>query len=219
MPERNERQSSADRRDQGQLEGEDFNEPALHQVVASEAVLLLTVMVCTVMIWNNNVNVYGISYFGVTTPTLPIVAIGFLAGSVILIMASRKFPDVPPYGLVKWTLRIVSVGILLLLLTPYTLDTFFNWTHMILGASIFIVELYTGGVLCFRHLHDRLSKYALIIQFMGGVLAALSLPDNMLNFMLEGEVIFQIGFMVLLNHLLRTEPSLVTSALPPQPEG
>ena len=199
--------------------GEEFSDPALHQVIASEIVLLLTVMVCTIMIWNNNVNVYGISYFGVTTPTLPIVAIGFVVGSAILIMASRKLPSTSPYGLVKVTLRVVSVGIVLLLLTPYTVDTFFNWAHMTLGAIIFAIEMYTGAVLCFRHMRDVLSKWALALQFFGGVLAMFSLPNNMLNFMLEGEVLFQLGFMVLLNHLLRTQPSEVANPLSPDIGG
>lgn len=214
-------QGNTNRRDKDEIDDDDddFSEPVLHQVVASEAVLLLTVMVCTVMIWNNNVNVYGISYFGVTTPTLPIVALGFVAGGVMLIMASQKFPSRAPYGLVKWTLRIVSVGIVLLLLTPYTVDTFFNWTHMTLGAAIFATELYTGGILCFRHMRDRISKWALGIQFFGGLLAMFSLPNNMLNFMIEGEVIFQLGFMVLLNHLLRSEPSMIGEPIPPEAQG
>ncbi len=197
----------------------DYSDPALQQVITSEIVYLLTVMVCTVMIWNNNVNVYGISYFGVTTPTVPIIAIGFVTGSTILIMASRKIPSTPPYGLVKATLRIVSIGIVLLLLTPYTVDTFFNWAHMTLGAIIFAIEMYTGAVLCVKHMHDRFSKWALALQFFGGILAMFSLPDNMLNFMLEGEVLFQIGFMVLLNHLLRAQPSIYAQPLSPDIQG
>ncbi len=212
-------QGSANRRDKDEIDVDDFSEPVLYQVMASEAVLLLTVMVCTVMIWNNNVNVYGISYFGVTTPTLPVIALGFVGGGIMLIMASRKFPSRAPYGLVKWTLRTVSVGIVLLLLTPYTLDTFFNWMHMTLGAAIFATELYTGGILCFRHMRDRISKWAFGIQFLGGLLAMCSLPDNMLNFMIEGEVIFQLGFMVLLNHLLRSEPSILSEPIPPEAQG
>ncbi len=198
---------------------EEFSDPALHQVVASEIVLLLTVMVCTIMIWNNNVNVYGISYFGVTTPTIPIVALGFVAGGAILIMASRKLPSYAPYGLVRLTLRVVSVGMVLLLLTPYTVDTFFNWAHMTLGAIIFAIEMYTGAVLCFKHMRDLISKWALALQFFGGLLAMFSLPNNMLNFMLEGEVIFQLGFIVLLNHLLRAQPSEVTNRLSPDIQG
>lgn len=218
MLSRGKRPDLAKRRAKEELD-EEFSDPALHQVIASEIILLLTVMVCTIMIWNNNVNVYGISYFGVTTPTLPIVAIGFVAGSAILIMASRKLPSFAPYGLVRLTLRVVSVGIVLLLLTPYTVDTFFNWAHMSLGAIIFAIEMYTGAVLCFRHMHDLLSKWALALQFFGGVLAMFSLPNNMLNFMLEGEVIFQLGFMVLLNHLLRTQPSEVANPLSPDIQG
>ncbi|TAN23618.1 MAG: hypothetical protein EPN30_07305 [Actinomycetota bacterium] len=188
----------------------------LHQLVASEVVLLTTVLVCTIMIWNDKVNIYGISYFGVTTPTLPVVAVGFVVGSWMLIMASSKLPNFAPYGLVKFTLRVVSVGIVLLLLTPYTLDAFFNWTHMILGGAIFAVEMYTGTVLCFKYLRDRVARYALALQFLGGILAMFSLPDNMLNFMLEGEVIFQLGFMVLLNHLMQIQPSTAVSPLSPE---
>ncbi len=197
-----------------EIDAPEMSDPVLHQVIVSEIVLLSTIMVCTIMIWNNNLNVYGISYFGVRIPTLPVVAFGFVAGSIILIMASRKLPDFAPFGLVKLTLRVVSVGIVLLLLTPFTVDTFFNWTHMTLGAIIFAIEMYTGVVLCFKHLQDRVSKWALALQFFGGVLAMLSVPDNMLNFMIEGEVIFQLGFMILLNHLLRTEPEMVANSLP-----
>lgn len=194
-------------------------DPVLHQIIASEIVLLLSVMICTVMIWNNNLNIYGISYFGVTTPTVPIIAIGFVAGGILLILASRKIPGTPPHGLIRMTLRIVSVGLIMLLLTPYTLDTFFNWTHMAMGSMIFIIELYTGGVICFKYQRDRLSKYALAIQFLGGVIAAFSLPDNMLNLMLEGEVVFQLGFILLLNHILRTQPAAEASPLSPRANG
>ena len=209
-------QSRTNRRHKDEIDVDQLSEPVLYQVVASEAVLLLTIFVCTVIIWNSKVNVYGISYFGVKAPTLPVVALGFVGGGIMLIMASRKFPSRAPYVLVKWTLRIVSVGIVLLLLTPYTVDTFFNWTHMLLGAAIFVTELYTGGILCFRHMRDRISKWAFGIQFLGGLLAMFSLPDNMLNFMIEGEVIFQLGFMVILNHLLRTEPSMIGEPIPPE---
>ena len=212
-------QSSANRRDKDEIDVDEFSEPVLYQVVASEAVLLLTIFVCTVIIWNSKVNVYGISYFGVKAPTLPVVALGFVGGGIMLIMASRKFPSRAPYVLVKWTLRIVSVGIVLLLLTPYTVDTFFNWTHMMLGAAIFTTELYTGGILCFRHMRDPISKWAFGIQFLGGLLAMSSLPDNMLNFMIEGEVIFQLGLMVILNHLLRTEPSMIGEPIPPEAQS
>jgi len=191
----------------------------LHNLIVSEIILLSTVLVCTVMIWNNNVNVYGISYFGVTTPTLPIVAIGFAVSSSLLLIASTKLPLVAPFGLVKLTIRVASVGIVLLLLTPYTLDTFFNWTHMALGATIFAIEMYTGAVLCFGHMQDRVSKWALATQFFGGLLAAFSLPNNMLNFMLEGEVIFQIGFMILLNHFLRAQPEIAANSLTPDTQG
>ncbi len=204
---RRKRKDQPDRKTSAEIAVSEHPDTPRHQLVASEIVLLATVLVCTIMIWNDNVNIYGISYFGVTTPTLPVVAIGFVVGSLILITASKKLPDFAPYRLVKFTLRVVSVGIVLLLLTPYTVDTFFNWTHMILGGVIFAIEMYTGAVICFRHLPDRVSRIALGIQFLGGLLAMFSLPDHMLNFMLEGEVIFQLGFMVSLNHLLQIPPA------------
>lgn len=107
----------------------------------------------------------------------------------------------------------------LLLLTPYTLDTFFNWAHMAIGATIFAIEMYTGAVLCFEHTQDRVSEWALATQFFGVLLAAFSLPNNILNFMLKGEVIFQIGFMILLNHFLRARRAIAANPLTPDAQG
>lgn len=171
-------------------------------LIISEIVIFTTITICTALIWNNNLNIYGISYFGVNFKSLPIIATGFVIGSIFLNISSSRLPNAPYERLLRFTLKIVAFGILLMLLTPYTVDTFFNWTHMAVGAAIFATEMYAGVYLAFRHSRDLFSRIALLVQFVGGLLAMFSLPDNMLNFMLQGEVIFQFGFMVLINHLL-----------------
>lgn len=176
----------------------------LRSLIPSELILFATIAICTVVLQSNLVNVYGISYFGIRLKTIPIVAAGFVIGGSLLYLTSNKITaQEEPWRLIRLTLRVVAVGIVLLLLTPYTLDTFFNWTHMAIGAAIFALQMYMSAVVTFRYSKDKISKIALLVQFIGGVLAMLSLPDNMLNFMLEGEVIFQIGFMALLNRTIR----------------
>lgn len=176
----------------------------LRTLIASELILFATIAICTIVLHSNQVNIYGISYFGVRLETLPIVATGFSIGGFLLVYSSKKLPThQKPWQLIQLTLRVVGIGIVLLLLTPYTVDTFFNWTHMIIGALIFALQMYCGIVITLRFSADRISKLALLVEFIGGVLAMFSLPDNMLNFMLEGEVIFQVGFMIQLNRAVR----------------
>ena len=170
----------------------------------AESVLFASILICTLVLHSDKVNTYGISYFGVRLVTLPIIATGFVLGGALLVSCSNRLPNfTQPWKLIKITLRCVGVGIVLLLLTPYTVDTFFNWTHMTIGAAIFATQMYAGAVIVFKYQKDNVTTFALLIEFIGGILAMFSLPDNMLNLMLEGELIFQIGFMMILNRILR----------------
>lgn len=189
--------------------------PARRLALAAESVLFATIWICTVVLHSDKVNTYGISYFGVKMTTLPIIATGFVLGGALLVSSSNRLQNLTqPWRLIKITLRCVGIGIVLLLLTPYTVDTFFNWTHMTIGAAIFATQMYAGSVIVFKYQKDNVTIIALLIEFIGGILAMFSLPDNMLNLMLEGEIIFQIGFMVILNRTLRlTIPIGNTSAI------
>ncbi len=99
--------------------------------------------------------------------------------------------------------RVVGAGAILLLLTPYTAGTFFNWAHMTIGATFFLAQMATSAYMYIKLPKDFWLSSAILVQLFGGILAMLSLPDNLLALMLQGEVLFQIGFALLVNRTLK----------------
>ncbi|MDA8373196.1 MAG: hypothetical protein M0Z91_02895 [Actinomycetota bacterium] len=177
-------------------------EQGLRLLVGGELAMAVTLVACMGVSYSQAASTYGVSYYGVHLDTLWILALGFIATSYLLYRSAKSIdPASPPAG-VSLSLKVLAVGLIALLLTPYTAGTFFNWTHMIIGASVFGLQMAVGAILAFKVLADRLGWLGLVIEFSGGVLAALSLPDHMLTCMLQGEIVFQVGFVIILNHLL-----------------
>ncbi|MDA8262852.1 MAG: hypothetical protein M0Z47_08475 [Actinomycetota bacterium] len=176
-------------------------ESGLRLLVGAELAMAVTLAACMAISYGKAASTYGVSYYGVHLDTLWILAVGFMTTSYLLYSSARAVDPRDPPAMVSLSLKVLAVGLIALLLTPYTVDTFFNWTHMIIGASIFGLQMAVGAVLAFKVLDDRLGWLGVAVEFGGGVLAALSLPDHMLTYMLQGEIIFQVGFAILVNHL------------------
>jgi len=152
------------------------------------------------LVWpTNQVNIYGISYYIVHLKTFFPLALGFVVCIALVIHIGRTLPPSPqPFTLLRPS--FVAIGILMagIMLTPYTWDTFFNWAHMTLGAMLFVVQLGVSIWITLRYVRSGLNWTMIAFQFLGGLLAMFSLPDNGINVLMPGEVIFQFGFAILL---------------------
>ncbi len=178
---------------------------ALRSLLMAESVVAIALLACVSIEFNANASIYGISYYGVHLRTVWVLALGFLIGGFFLYRSAIALSPHRPWGLLSSSLRVVAVGLVLLILTPYTLDTFFNWAHMTIGAAIFGFQMLVGFMTLRTMLRDPLAWLGVTVQLIGGVIAALSLPDHMLTYMLQGEIIFQSGFALAINHLLSQE--------------
>ncbi|WP_298210922.1 hypothetical protein [Ferrimicrobium sp.] len=157
------------------------------------------------------VNVYGISYYLVHLKTFFPLAIGFLVCIWLVIHLGRSLPrTAQPLTTIRVALFAIGVLMFGIMLTPYTWNTFFNWAHMTLGAALFVLQLGISIWLTVRFVRSSLSWAMIILQFVGGLLAMFSLPDNGINLLMPGEVLFQFGFAILLlyslNQLLTDTP-------------
>ena len=90
-------------------------------------------------------------------------------------------------------LRLVAIGLPLELLTPYNHGAFFNWAHMLIGIVIGVSQMGSSLFLALRQ-RRRAITLTCLLQLVGGIVAALSLPDWGFDHMLEGEVIFELGY-------------------------
>jgi hypothetical protein len=64
---------------------------------------------------------------------------------------------------------------------------------MAIGIVIGVTQMVTGTLLALRQPRPA-TFFVFLVQLIGGLLAAASLPDWGFNHMLEGEVIFEVGF-------------------------
>ncbi|NNN13560.1 MAG: hypothetical protein HKL81_07440 [Acidimicrobiaceae bacterium] len=175
----------------------------LKPLYAAELTFSATVVVCSLILFDHSVSVYGISYWGIRLATVPVLVIGLTATSLLLFQAASRLPDDKPFTYIALCFRVVGVGAILLLLTPYTAGTFFNWAHMTIGAAFFLAQMTTSTYLYIKLPKDSWLNSAIVVQLLGGIMAMLSLPDNLLALMLQGEVLFQIGFALLINRTLK----------------
>lgn len=60
-------------------------------------------------------------------------------------LSARMLTRTAPTFYVRLTLQLLAVGLIALLATPYTVDAFFNWTHMAIGATVFLCEMVLGA--------------------------------------------------------------------------
>jgi len=162
-------------------------------LVATQVVFFVCVAVCVAITYPRDAELYGISYYGVHAPTLPFVAIGYGVGAVGLWRSAKYFAPLDVPAVFAPGLRVIAVALPLELMTPFNHGPFFNWSHMLIGIVIGVTQMSVSTYLLFRQ-RRRMTTFAFFLQLAGGIVAALSLPDWGFNHMLEGELVFEVGF-------------------------
>ncbi len=177
---------------------------SLRPLYLAELTFSATVVVCWLILHSHSVSVYGISYWGIRFATVPILVVGLTATSLMLFKSASGLPKGSPFSYIAACFRVVGVGAILLLLTPYAAGTFFNWAHMTIGAAFFLAQMATSSYLYFKLPKNIWLTSSIAVQLLGGILAMLSLPDNLLALMLQGELLFQVGFALFINRTVQT---------------
>jgi hypothetical protein len=158
---------------------------------------------CSIIPDGGNADVYGVSVYGVHMTTLPVYGATYLLCAYFLLRAGNSVALGRHERLVKVALWGTGAGLALLLITPFTIDTFFNWTHMVIGAAFFAFDMFVGAVLACSGARSRWVIVAVVVELTGGLLSAGSLPDHALTLMIQGEALFQLGFALILELWLR----------------
>lgn len=139
----------------------------------------------------------GISNFGVHARTILPYGLGFLLCGYLTLMAAHsiKREDNVTTTLSR-ALFLLSLLLLGILLTPYSVNRLFDWSHMAVGGLLFMFELAFAAWLV-RLRPDNISFALFTAQCLGSAVAALSLLGA-IQLMFVGQMAAEIAFGILL---------------------
>jgi hypothetical protein len=185
------------------------------RLLTADLALFGALLLVTIWYPTSAIDGYGISYYLTHLDSFVPLATGFVTCSVFSWLASRDLPLSGGLGVLRRALRIMSVLILGICFTPYTWGTLFDWTHQTLGSILFIEQLVISAWIWWRYARNWFNATMILVQVIGGVMALLSLPNDGIMVLFQGEVMFQIGFALLLFHSLsRLIPDDLEHTLP-----
>jgi hypothetical protein len=164
-----------------------------HFLLITQSLFFLALAWCLVLNHGPTAENDGISFYGVYHETVPLIVAGYGAAFVGLWRTSTNFrgAGVPVFTWVG--LRVIAVLLFVLLATPFNHGAFLNWTHMAAGVLGALLELEVALQLVRQNRSVR-TVVGLAVLLLGGVISAASLPDWHFTHLLQGEIIFQMGF-------------------------
>jgi hypothetical protein len=164
-----------------------------HFLLISQSLFFIALTWCLVLNHSPAAENGGISFYGVHRETVFLLIGGYAAAFVGLWRTSIHFKvaGVPTF---TWAaLRAVAILLLILLAAPYNKGPFLNWIHMIAGVFGSLLQLEVAVQLVQQSRSFR-TLIGLALLLLGGFIAAASLPDWHFRYLLQGEIIFQVGF-------------------------
>ncbi len=162
-------------------------------MLATQGVFFVALVVCVLIDASYTAQNDGISFYGVYGPTIALVVVGYGTAAVGLWRVGQWFARHGGPAILFLGARVVAVGLLALLITPYNQGEFLNWSHMTVGVVVALAQL--ASTLALVRRGATLPRVALFsFQLVGGIVAAASLPDWHFPMLLVGESVYALGY-------------------------
>jgi hypothetical protein len=166
---------------------------AVRNLLTAGAVLATGVLVCIVRAPKPLDTTDGLSWFGVTRATVVEYGLALLITAALLVRAAVPLAAVPELRPLRIGLLACAALLPVMLATPYTVSTLLNWTHMIVGSVLFVLQILLAAWLWWARARTPAVLALLVAEIAGGIVCFTSLVD--LNAaMLYGQLVFQVAF-------------------------
>jgi hypothetical protein len=164
-----------------------------HILLVTQTIFFLALAWCLILNHSATAENDGISFYGVYHETVALLISGYVVAFVGLWITSTHFKAAGVPALTWIGLRAIAILLFVLLATPFNRGAFLNWTHMIAGVLGAVFQLEVALQLV-RESRSFRTVLGLGVLLVGGVVAAASLPDWHFEYLLQGEIVFQVGF-------------------------
>ena len=136
----------------------------------------------------------GVSYYGIYLGTVVPYSIALLGAAFA---TWRSASELAEPNWVTRGLKLMSICLVGIVLTPYSFGVIFDRTHTSLGALLFIVQLVVSGRIAFQ-LDGRVANIVLwLVELGAGIVSALYVfPSH--GYLIESQIVFQVAFAAIL---------------------
>jgi hypothetical protein len=165
----------------------------VRNLVTAGAVMAAGVLVCIYRAPKPVGTTDGLSWFGVTGVTVVEYGITLLVAAALMLRAAAPLATVPGLRPARAALVACATLLPLMLATPYTLNTFMNWTHMTIGSVLFVLQLVLSAWLWWARARTPVVLGLFTVELLAGVICFTSLID-LDAWMLQGQLLFQVAF-------------------------
>ena len=174
----------------------EFDHRASQYLVMAQLSLYITVLICVLIKPSGLAANDGVSFYGGHISTVTPYIIGLMVSAYLTYMAGYDLSNKYPFLLIKLALFGIAILILGIIVTPFDASRVVANTHELIGIILFSIEFLITGLLVFINL--TITNFFLLIgQIMGGLIAYYYLNPAQ-GFLLQGELIFEVFFGIIL---------------------
>jgi hypothetical protein len=142
----------------------------------------------------------GISYYGVYQRTIVAYFVALFGSAYFSFLVSVKITQ-PKLFKVRVALILISLFTLAVLSTPDTISTLVEHIHETCGALLFITQLLLSGWLIYKSGYNLVITGLALLELAGGIASFIWL-EAVHGYLLESQVVFQLGFGLLMIYAL-----------------
>lgn len=173
-----------------------------HYLIRSQLLIYATWLICILLAPASLSANSGLSYFGVHKLTIVPFSFGMLA-SAYFILKSLHFQSNEQIKS-RWfnyALRAIALCMVGIIITPYSFGSWFDTAHRTFGISLFSIQLLLALWQVF--IKRSWSNYGLLaLQITGGLISLVYLNPTH-GYLIQGQLLFQMAFSIILLRNLR----------------
>ena len=145
---------------------------------------------------------HGITYYGIHQPTIIPYVTGSIISAWFIYKAAKSLPRISPFPTIRYVLFSFVIINLALLVTPHTWGSLFDWSHQIMAFILFSTELILSiWLVIILNNRSFIDVALLLLLAIDGIFVAVYVPSSN-GYLLQGQLIFQFLFTVLLINVL-----------------
>ena len=170
---------------------------AISYFAIGQAGFLCSLIICVLLLPKGLLANHGFSYYGDYTRTMLPYHLAFAVCGVCTLLASFSLPSAMPFKLIKYAFRLIPVLLLGIAVTTAPHSPTLDNIHRPIGVTLFVLQFALGTWLACIAGKDRLNLLLLPLLIGSGLVSLLALCA-IIHCLLEGQVLFQFAFAMLI---------------------